>query len=243
MTVEARAVTRTYRSGDVTVEALRGVDLRVAQGEFVAIMGPSGSGKSTLLHLLAGLDTPSSGEVLIAGRSLAGLSRRELAGVRNRTVGLVFQFFNLVSSLTAWENVALPAVIDGRRDAAYRPRVDALLETVGLGDKADRYPASLSGGEQQRLAVARAMCLQPSVLLADEPTGNLDSKSAAGVLDLIRSQRGEGQTIILVTHDAKVAAQADRLVTMRDGEITADDQLTGGRLATVGEVVQLGEAR
>jgi len=239
--VEARGVTRTYTGADVPVDALRGVDLVVPTGDFVAIMGPSGSGKSTLLHLLAGLDQPTEGEVRIGDRSLAGCSGRELARMRSRRVGLVFQFFNLVASLTAWENVALPAVIDGRRDAAYRPRVDELLKVVGLGGKGARYPAALSGGEQQRVALARALLLEPEVILADEPTGNLDSGNAAEVMGLLRQRHASGQTIVVVTHDAKVAAHADRLVTMRDGRITDDDRL-GGDVATrpLSAVVRLG---
>jgi len=233
--IEGKGLWRTYRNDGAAVDALRGVDFSVDRGEFVSVMGPSGSGKSTLLHLLGGLDTPSEGEVVLEGRALAGLSRTELARVRNRRVGFVFQLFNLVPSLTVEENVALPAAIAGLYDRARRARVADLLARVGLTDQRDRPPTRLSGGEQQRVAVARALLMEPAVLLADEPTGNLDTANGAAVMDLLRGCHDDGQTIVLVTHDVKVAAQAQRLVTMRDGQIVDETWLNpeGSDVSTV----------
>ena len=223
--IEGRGLWRTYRNEGAPVDALRGVEITVETGEFVSIMGQSGSGKSTLLHLLGGLDTPSDGDVILEGRTLAGLSRTELAAVRNRRVGFVFQLFNLVPSLTVEENVALPAAIAGVYDRTRRRRVAELLALVGLTDQRDRIPTRLSGGEQQRVAVARALLMEPAVLLADEPTGNLDSANGEAVMALLRDCHRDGQTIVLVTHDLKVAAQAQRLITMRDGQIIDETTL------------------
>jgi putative ABC transport system ATP-binding protein len=241
--VEARKLGRTYGASGSEVVALADVDVAVAPGEFVAVMGASGSGKSTLLHLLGGLDKPTTGEVWLDGRQLADLSTKELARVRAERVGFVFQLFNLLPSLTTAENVALPAVIARQRPAAYAARVDELLDAVGLGDKHARLPSQLSGGEQQRVAIARALMMNPAVLLADEPTGNLDSRSGEEVMTMLTRFHGEGQTIVLVTHDVKVAGHAQRLLSMEDGHIVDELTLTGSRASTakLRKLVQLGD--
>ena len=220
--LEAVALRKRYAMGEVSVEALRGVDFVVKRGEFVAIMGPSGSGKSTLLHLLGGLDDPTDGEVLLAGQPLAQLSDDRLTLIRRRQVGFVFQFFNLLPTLTAAENVALPLLIDGRRLEDYEERIADLLALVGLADRAGHRPDQLSGGEQQRVAIARAFVTDPEVVLADEPTGNLDSAAGEEILRLLRRMRDEkGQTIVMVTHNEHAAEYADRIVRLRDGRTEA----------------------
>jgi putative ABC transport system ATP-binding protein len=220
--LEAVGLRKRYAMGEVSVEALRGVDFVVKRGEFVAIMGPSGSGKSTLLHLLGGLDDPTDGEVLLAGQPLAQLSDDRLTLIRRRQVGFVFQFFNLLPTLTAAENVALPLLIDGRRLEDYEERIADLLALVGLADRAGHRPDQLSGGEQQRVAIARAFVTDPEVVLADEPTGNLDSAAGEEILRLLRRMRdGKGQTIVMVTHNEHAAEYADRIVRLRDGRIDA----------------------
>jgi putative ABC transport system ATP-binding protein len=220
--LEAVGLRKRYAMGEVSVEALRGVDFVVKRGEFVAIMGPSGSGKSTLLHLLGGLDDPTDGEVLLAGQPLAQLSDDRLTLIRRRQVGFVFQFFNLLPTLTAAENVALPLLIDGRRLEDYEERIADLLALVGLADRAGHRPDQLSGGEQQRVAIARAFVNDPEVVLADEPTGNLDSAAGEEILRLLRRMRDEkGQTIVMVTHNEHAAEYADRIVRLRDGRIDA----------------------
>lgn len=219
-TLEARALRKEYELGEHTVEALAGVDFVVQEGEFVAIMGPSGSGKSTLLHLLGGLDKPSDGEVTLAGRPLSILNDKDATLVRRHNVGFVFQFFNLLPTLTAEENVALPLIIDGQKLRKHRERIDAMLELVGLSDRAGHRPDQLSGGEQQRVSVARALVTSPAIVLADEPTGNLDSRTGMAIMDLLRRSRDElGQTIVVVTHDPRAAAYADRVVFLGDGQI------------------------
>ena len=215
--LEARGVHKDYPLDGLAVPALRGVDLAVDAGEFVAVMGPSGCGKSTLLHLLGALDTPSAGVVILEGVALADMSDDELTRVRRHRVGFVFQFFNLVPVLTAAENVALPAVIDGAAQATADDRARTLLEHFDLGDVAQKLPSQLSGGEQQRVAIARALTNAPAVLLADEPTGNLDQETGDRVLAHFEGLHADGQTIVLVTHDASVAQRADRVVLMRDG--------------------------
>jgi len=221
------AVSKVYAdSADTAVEALRAVDLTVGAGEFVAVTGPSGCGKSTLLHLLGGLDVPTSGEVLLDQTALSGLDRTALAAVRNQHIGFVFQAFHLMPALSAYDNVTLPAVLAGRRPRDYDNRARELLAAVGLASKGDRYPAQLSGGEQQRVAIARALVMSPSVLLADEPTGNLDSDSGEQIIALLHEQHRSGQTIVLVSHDLKVAGHAQRVLFMRDGQIVSDTNIS-----------------
>jgi putative ABC transport system ATP-binding protein len=217
--VTARGLRKTYRTDGANVYALDDIDLDVEEGSFVAVMGPSGSGKSTLLHMLGALDVPDGGEVTFGGRELSALSRTELAHVRRRQVGFVFQFFNLVPVLTVEENVGLPLVLDGVAEAKAANRVAKTLSTVGLDQQGKKLPAQLSGGEQQRAAVARAVINDPVLLLADEPTGNLDRRSGADVMSLLRSLNEEGQTLVVVTHDPTVAGFAPRVVFMRDGKL------------------------
>ncbi|HLI41639.1 MAG TPA: ABC transporter ATP-binding protein [Streptosporangiaceae bacterium] len=213
---------KTYQAGGVTVQAIRGVDLELAAGEFVAIMGPSGSGKSTLLHMLGGLEPATSGEIWLQGRRVDGLSSAEWAILRRRHIGFVFQFFNLLSTMTVADNVELPALLAGATGRQARARREELLAELGVADKAAWAPARLSGGEQQRVALARAMANQPSLLLADEPTGNLDSRNTRDVLRLLCREHERGQAILMVTHDARVASLADRVVNLFDGMV-ADD--------------------
>ena len=214
-----RGVRKTFEAENAPVRALRGVDLSVGQGEFVALMGPSGCGKSTLLNLVAGLDTADEGEITVAGEVVAGRSEDDLARMRRRHIGLVFQFFNLLEGMTVLENVALPAVIAGRRRKMAETRAADLLDLLGIGDKARAVPGVLSGGQRQRLAIARALANEPTLLLADEPTGALDSEGGEEVIELLRRLHVGGQTIVLVTHDGDVAAAAGRVVRMRDGRI------------------------
>jgi putative ABC transport system ATP-binding protein len=219
--VTATALTRTYGDGDSAVHALRGVSLDLPAGEFTAVMGPSGSGKSTLMHLLAGLDTPSTGTVSVAGQDITRMKDRELTRLRRRHIGFVFQSFNLLPTLSAEENIVLPLAIAGKRPPA--EEIDTLIERVGLTDRRDHRPAELSGGQQQRVAIARALITRPTVLFADEPTGNLDSESGAGVLRLLRDAvEIDGQTTLMVTHDPRAAAIADRVVYLADGRVVAD---------------------
>jgi len=221
--LQTTGLRKQYQMGEVMVDALRGVDFVVQQGEFVAIMGPSGAGKSTLLHLMGGLDTPSDGDVMLGGKRLAHLSDDEITIVRRRRVGFIFQFFNLLPTLTAAENVALPLLIDGKRIEDYAARVDELLDLVGLGDRRGHRPDQLSGGEQQRVAIARAFVNDPKIVLADEPTGNLDSKSGTVVLELLRRACKElNKTVVMVTHDPRAASYADRVVFLRDGRVVRE---------------------
>jgi putative ABC transport system ATP-binding protein len=218
--IEARGLGKTYGSGETAVAALRGVDLDVADGEMVAIMGPSGSGKSTLLHLIGALETPSTGTVAIAGKRFDGLSDNELTLMRRERIGFVFQFFNLLGSLSAEENVLLPAMIAGRAGETSQARARELLDRVGLSHRRDHLPSQLSGGEQQRVSIARALLLRPAIVLGDEPTGNLDSKASEEVLALLSELNAqERHTIVLVTHDAAVAEVCSRTVQMMDGQI------------------------
>jgi putative ABC transport system ATP-binding protein len=227
--LEARALTKTYQSGSAPVHALDGVDLAVDRGEFVAIMGPSGCGKSTLLNLLAGFDRPSAGEVWLGGRRVDGLSEARLARLRRRHIGIVFQFFNLLPALSVTENVELPLLLAGQHRRTARQTASRLLTELGVADRDNAAPALLSGGQQQRVALARAMANSPDIVLADEPTGNLDSEATRGVLDLLGEARRRGQTLLLVTHDARVAAAADRVVRLRDGRIVANGRLEPAR--------------
>jgi putative ABC transport system ATP-binding protein len=222
-TLETRDLTKVYGKGETAVHALDGVTFAVAAGEMVAIMGPSGSGKSTLLHMLGALETPTSGEISLAGQRFDGMDDGDLTRLRRDRIGFVFQFFNLLPTLTAEENVMLPALIAGRRDAKTRERARELLVRVGLEARADHLPAELSGGEQQRVSIARALLGSPELVLADEPTGNLDTRSSGEVLELLRElNRAEGQTLVLVTHDPPSAATADRVVFLRDGRVAGE---------------------
>ncbi|MFN2607111.1 MAG: ABC transporter ATP-binding protein [Acidimicrobiales bacterium] len=217
--LEVTGLRKTYESEGAPVRALRGVDLTVPAAEFVAIMGPSGCGKSTLLNMAAGLDTPSEGEIAVAGESLVGKDENQLARMRRAHIGIVFQFFNLLEGMSVLENVTLPAIIAGSARKQAESRARDLLDLLGLGDKASSAPGVLSGGQRQRLAIARALANRPTLLLADEPTGALDSAGGAEVLELFRRLHSDGQTVLMVSHDREVAAAADRIVTMRDGRI------------------------
>jgi len=217
--VKVTSVYRTFEAEHAPVRALRGANLEMGAGEFVAIMGPSGCGKSTLLNLVAGLDQPDEGSVEVAGISLAGLDESALAIMRRSHVGIVFQFFNLFETMTALENVIMPALLGGTRRRAAESRARDLLDLLGIGDKADQSPTALSGGQRQRLAIARALANQPTVLLADEPTGALDSDGGEEILELFRRLHAGGQSILLVTHDQPVADAAQRIVRMRDGKV------------------------
>jgi putative ABC transport system ATP-binding protein len=213
---------KEYRLGTVEVVALDGVCLEVEAGSFVSVMGPSGSGKSTLLHLIGGLDTPTGGLVEIDGNDLSTLDDEELTLFRRRNLGFVFQFFNLLPTMSAWENVALPRLLDGVKLGEVKPRALELLEMVGLANRADHKPSQLSGGEMQRVAVARALVADPVLVLADEPTGNLDSRSGAAVLELLRETvTNDGRTVIVVTHDSKAASVADRIIRLQDGKVSS----------------------
>ena len=218
-----RGVRKTFEAENAPVRALRGVDLSVQRGEFVALMGPSGCGKSTLLNLVAGLDIPDEGEITVAGEAVTGRSEDELARMRRRHIGLVFQFFNLLEGMTVLEIVTLPAVIAGRRRKMAETRARDLLDLLGISDKAGALPGVLSGGQRQRLALARALANEPTLLLADEPTGALDSEGGEEVIELLSRLHRSGQTIVLVTHDAGVAAAAGRVVRMRDGRIVTPE--------------------
>jgi putative ABC transport system ATP-binding protein len=222
--LEARGLIKRYEAGAATA-ALNGVELAVMPGEFVAIMGPSGCGKSTLLHLLGGLDRPTAGEVYLRGQRVDTLNEARRAILRRNEIGFVFQFFNLVGNFTVADNVDMPALLAGLPKAETRKRRATLLEELGIADKANKVPAQLSGGERQRVALARALINRPAVLLADEPTGNLDTANTREVLALLTRYHQAGQTIVLVTHDPQVASIADRVVTMRDGQIVEDRRL------------------
>ena len=217
--MRTRHLTKTYQRGEERFHALAGVDLEVAAGAFVAVMGQSGSGKTTLLNLLAGIDRPSAGEIWLDDERLDTLSEARLAILRRRRIGLIFQSFNLLSNMTTLENVLLPALLVGRSGGEARPRARALLEELGLGAHLRKLPGQLSGGQQQRVAIARALVNEPAVLLADEPTGNLDAQTGQEVLRLLKGLHAQGQTMVLVTHDAQVASQAERIIVMRDGRV------------------------
>jgi len=239
--LEARQLAKTYDSSGTKVLALRGIDLSVERGEFVAIIGPSGCGKSTLLNLLAGLDRPTAGQVWLDGERIDAMSEKQLARLRRRKIGFVFQFFNLVPSLTAAENVELPLLLAGRGRRSARRSAKELLGELGLTDRYRAAPTQLSGGQQQRVALARALANAPDVVLADEPTGNLDSAAAREVLGLFHDARDRGQTLLMVTHDASVASAADRVITLRDGLIADEAQLAAPRQVDL--LLQLGSPR
>jgi putative ABC transport system ATP-binding protein len=215
-------IRKVYDTGKIKVEALKGIDLDIYPGEFVAIVGPSGSGKSTLMNLLGCLDTPSDGTYQIGGDNVAGVTRDELAEIRNRRVGFVFQSFNLLPHLSALENVELPMLFGGVPPKQRRSRATELLEKVGLGDRVDHKPTELSGGQMQRVAIARSLAMNPDILLADEPTGNLDTSSGTDIMSIFNELWQSGRTLIIITHDPALARRASRVVEIRDGRITSD---------------------
>ena len=223
-------VGKVYATGSVEVEALRGVSMQVERGEYVAIMGPSGSGKSTLMHILGCLDVPTSGSYDLAGEDVSTMSEAALATVRNRQIGFVFQQFNLLASLPAWRNVELPLCYSGMGRAERKERAMRALERVGLGDRVDHRPGELSGGQQQRVAIARALVTDPALILADEPTGNLDSHSSADVLGLFTELHDQGRTIVLITHERDVARSAQRIVRILDGQVDSAIPLPAGNV-------------
>jgi len=237
--LRARGLRKEYGKGEGLVRAVDGVDLDIGAGETVAVMGPSGCGKSTLLHLLGGLDRPSGGEVSLNGLRIDNIGETALARMRRTDVGFVFQAFHLMEELTAVENVELSALLAGRSPRAARRRAEELLEQVGLTDRARFLPSALSGGQRQRVAIARALGNEPLVVLADEPTGNLDSAATLDVLQLFESLHGSGQTLVVVTHDARIAATADRMISMRDGAFVDETRLTGGTTGQLGALVGL----
>jgi ABC-type lipoprotein export system ATPase subunit len=237
--LRARGLRKEYGKGEGLVRAVDGVDLDIVAGETVAVMGPSGCGKSTLLHLLGGLDRPSGGEVSLNGRRIDDIGERALARMRRTDVGFVFQAFHLMEELTAIENVELSALLAGRSPRTARRRAEELLEQVGLADRARFLPSALSGGQRQRVAIARALSNEPLVVLADEPTGNLDSAATLDVLRLFERLHESGQTLVVVTHDARIAATADRMISMRDGAFLDETRLTGGTTGQLGALVGL----
>jgi putative ABC transport system ATP-binding protein len=220
--IDMNGITKVYDTGKIKVEALRGINLEVNKGEFVAVVGPSGSGKSTLLNLLGCLDTPSGGEYRLSGEPVAGLDRDHLADVRNRRVGFVFQNFNLLPQLTALENVEMPMLFGGVGRRERRKRAMARLEAVGLGDRVEHKPTELSGGQMQRVAIARALAMEPDIVLADEPTGNLDTSSGTDVMSVLEELWKGGSTLVVVTHDKALAQRANRVVEIRDGVVVQD---------------------
>lgn len=222
--IDIQGITKTYVNGKLSVPVLHGIDLQVNKGEFVSIMGPSGSGKSTFMNILGCLDRPTTGSYRLNGDEVATLSDDELAFVRNKQIGFVFQSFNLLTKLTALENVALPMIYAGMDKKSRNERTAALLSSVGLGDRMDHLPSELSGGQRQRVAIARALANNPAIIMADEPTGNLDSKSTIDVMNIFRGLYDEGRTIILVTHEPEIATYASRNVVLRDGLIVEDSQ-------------------
>ena len=222
--IDIQGITKTYVNGKLSVPVLYGIDLQVNKGEFVSIMGPSGSGKSTFMNILGCLDRPTTGSYRLNGDEVATLSDDELAFVRNKQIGFVFQSFNLLTKLTAVENVALPMIYAGMDKKTRNERAAALLASVGLGDRMDHLPSELSGGQRQRVAIARALANNPAIIMADEPTGNLDSKSTIDVMNIFRGLHDEGRTIILVTHEPEIATYASRNVVLRDGLIVEDSQ-------------------
>lgn len=218
--IETFKLYKTFKLGEVEVEVLKGIDLTINAGEFVSIMGPSGSGKSTLLYLMGGLDKPSSGQVRIKGKDIAVLKDNEISILRRRTLGFVFQFYNLVPNLNVEDNIMLPVLLDGKRLKNYRRKLEAILEIVGLADRRRHTPRELSGGQQQRVAIARALINEPDIILADEPTGNLDTKTGMGIMELLQKiNREQGKTIVQVTHSLEAAAYSQRIINLRDGKV------------------------
>jgi putative ABC transport system ATP-binding protein len=237
--LRARGLRKEYGRDAGLVRAVDRVDLEVAAGETLAVMGPSGCGKSTLLHLLGGLDRPTAGEIWLAGRRVDRLTERALARLRRDAVGFVFQAFHLMDELTAVENVELPALLAGKPPRAARRLAAELLDRVGLADRATFLPAALSGGQRQRVAIARALANEPAVVLADEPTGNLDSEATLELLRLFESLHAAGQTLIIVTHDSRIAATADRMISMRDGAFIDETRLSGGTQGNLADLAGL----
>ena len=239
--LEVQGLSRVHGEGDAAVAALAGVDFAVGHGEFVAVTGPSGCGKSTLLNLLGGLDRPTAGEIFLKGERMTESSETRRARLRRNEIGFVFQFFNLIANLSVADNVELPALLAGVPPKEARRRAGELLDRLGLGEAARRAPGNLSGGQQQRVAIARALVNRPSVLLADEPTGNLDTAAAREVVSVLRERHADGQAIVLVTHDMRVASAAERVVAMRDGTIVGDTTLAeaGDGTGALGRVVSL----
>jgi len=217
--IELNGITKVYQTGTQTLEALRGISVTIGKGEFVSIMGPSGSGKSTLMNIIGCLDTPTAGEYRLDGEKVAGLTFYQLAAARNRKLGFVFQNFNLLPYATAWENVELPMLFDGKNGRKRKERVTELLNAVGLYDWRDHRPSELSGGQQQRIALARALANDPPILLADEPTGNLDSKSGEEIMEILGQLWKEGRTIVMVTHNDHIAARSERTIRLFDGQV------------------------
>ena len=222
-TVEGRHIVKNFRLGDTVTEVLRDVSLRVMPGEFVSIMGPSGSGKSTLLYILGGLDTPTGGRVLLNGTDISSFGDEKMSVLRRRSIGFVFQFYNLIPNLNVEENIMLPLLLDGQKMERCKDRLDRILDMVGLSDRRRHTPRELSGGQQQRVAIARALIGNPGILFADEPTGNLDTKAGTDIMSLLREiNRSTGQTIIMVTHSPEAAKSSSRIITVRDGRIVQD---------------------
>ena len=222
MIINMQDIRKVYDTGKVKVEALKGIDLAIDEGEMVAIVGPSGSGKSTLMNLLGCLDTPSSGIYELGGQAVSGVTRDQLAEIRNRRVGFVFQNFNLLPHISAQENVEMPMLFGGLKPAERHARANELLTLVGLGDRLDHKPTELSGGQMQRVAIARALAMNPDIILADEPTGNLDSTSGTDIMSIFTDLWKQGRTLVVITHDSALARRASRMVEIRDGRITAD---------------------
>lgn len=241
--IEMEAIRKVYDTGKIQVEALRGIDLQVDTGELVAIVGPSGSGKSTLMNLVGCLDTPTAGTYRLRGELVAGLSKEQLATIRNRRVGFVFQNFNLLPQITTFENVEMPLLFGGMSWRQRQQRVEELLERVGLQDRMDHKPTELSGGQMQRVAVARALAMDPDILLADEPTGNLDSTSGGDIMELFQELWEQGRTMLVITHDAALARRAPRQVELRDGRIVRDSSASASHLLSesIDASVSLGE--
>ncbi|MEU1544678.1 ABC transporter ATP-binding protein [Nocardia sp. NPDC005745] len=223
--LELSGVTKEYRVGGQAVRALDDVGLRIETGEFTSIIGPSGSGKSTLLHLLGALDSPDAGSIRFRGEEIGALDEEQQSAFRRHQVGFVFQFFNLLPTLSAWENVAIPKLLDGTGLRKAKPRALELLDRVGLAERAEHRPAELSGGQMQRVAVARALIMEPPLILADEPTGNLDSKTGAAILELLGEIAGAGSSVVMVTHDMGAVTYCDRVITLRDGRIGSNDKV------------------